>query len=350
MVTEDWGLAMRISVILCTYNGAERLPVTLEKLAGQILPQECEWEVLLIDNASIDDTASIAAVTAISFPVPLRVLHEATPGKHHALETAFSNATGTYYCIVDDDNSLEPDYLRNGMEFLDQHPDVAMIGGRTFPQFPDGVTPPADFYGRYSHFLACHDHGPERLWSTTPPGAGQMGRVSLMRGIYEHIGTWASCRVGNSVDSGEDLEKALVCRRLGWQTAHVPDLRLHHRLTSRRLTEEYIDALQCAALSAGPWLRSVGGLEDGTSRRKAAFAMFSDILLVGKYALLSIIPAIHPKLKRAPFWRRFYSSRLAGRVALLRKRKQARDYIARIDSAPPTFRPQDHRSKSKQKA
>ena len=72
---------MKISVIICTYNGASRLPATLEKLAAQSVPAECPWEVLLIDNASTDDTAAVAKQIAIDFPAPLRVLHEPTPGK-----------------------------------------------------------------------------------------------------------------------------------------------------------------------------------------------------------------------------------------------------------------------------
>ncbi|HQZ69523.1 MAG TPA: glycosyltransferase, partial [Planctomycetaceae bacterium] len=114
---------MKISVILCTYNGASRLPATLEKLAAQTLPAECLWEVILIDNASTDDTPVVARQIATNFPVPLRVLHEPQPGKANALHTAFREAAGEYYCVVDDDNLLESEYLTQGILFLDQHSD-----------------------------------------------------------------------------------------------------------------------------------------------------------------------------------------------------------------------------------
>ncbi len=333
---------MKISVILCTYNGASRLPATLEKLAAQDLPLDIHWELILVDNASTDDTPSVAKDAAVAFPVSLRLIHESLPGKHNALRTAFEKASGEYYCVVDDDNLLEPDYLRQGMMFLDQHSDVAIIGGRTFPQFPPGVAVPADFEERYADHLACRDHGAHVIWGAAPPGAGQMGRVNLMRAIYEHIGTWLSDRIGEGVGCCEDLEKTHVCCRLGWQAVHVPQLRLHHVMSSRRLTQGYIESLHCAALNTGPWLRSVTGAENGTSWIHAAKYLVIDCMLVGKYSLLSRLPRLHPKLERAEFWRRYYSSRLAGRIALLQKRKQAAAFLGRIDAAPTTLRPPNH--------
>ena len=333
---------MKISVILCTYNGASRLPATLEKLAAQTLPAECLWEVVLIDNASTDDTPVVARQIATNFPVPLRVLHEPQPGKANALHTAFREAAGEYYCVVDDDNLLESEYLTQGILFLDQHSDVALIGGRTFPAFPVGVTPPADFDRRYSQLLACNDRGSEVIWNSIPPGAGQMGRVALMRGIYEHIGTWLSDRVGDGFGCCEDLEKAFVCRQLGWRSAHVPQLRLHHLMSPRRLTGDYIDALQCAALATIPWLLTLEGKEAGTSWLRSALRILSDIFQVGKYTLLSAVPQFHRRLKRAPFCRKMYGSRLAARFALLKSRQRAIAYVARIHAAPICMRPQSH--------
>ena len=331
---------MKISVIICTYNGASRLPATLEKLATQKLPVDCPWEVILVDNASTDDTAVTANRIAVSFPVPLRILHEPTPGKANALHTAFREAAGEYYCIVDDDNLLESDYLAHGAKFLNEHSDVALIGGRTFPAFPVGVNPPPDFERRYSQLLACNDRGSEVIWNSIPPGAGQMGRVALMRGIYEHIGTWLTDRVGDGFGCCEDLEKAIVCRQLGWRSAHVPQLRLHHLMSPRRLTGDYIDALQCAALATVPWLRTLEGKEDATSWLSSTFRILSDLVHVGKYALLSVIPQLHHRLKHAPFCYRMYVMRLSARIALLKRRKHATAYVARIQTAPVCLRPQ----------
>ncbi len=330
---------MKISVILCTYNGASRLPATLEKLAAQDLPPEIHWELILVDNASTDDTSSVARDAAAAFPVSLRLIHESVAGKHNALRTAFQKAAGKYYCVVDDDNHLESDYLRQGMMFLDQHPDVAIIGGRTFPQFPPGVAVPTDFKERYADLLACRDHGSSVIWSTRPPGAGQMGRVALMRGIYEHIGTWLTDRVGDGVGCCEDLEKAIVCLRLGWRSAHVPQLRLKHVLTDRRLTKAYIENLFCAALGTIPWLRTLAGIEEGTSWLTNLPSIVVDAGRVSVYKLLHVVSSLHPRLTRAQFCYTMYLSRLQGRLYVLKHRRRALSHIQRIQLAGNELRP-----------
>ncbi len=332
-------IAFKLSVLICTYNGANRISETLERLAAQALVPKDKWEVLLINNASSDNTAGIASQISETFPVPMRVLHEARPGKASALRTAFFAARGEYYCIVDDDNLLEPDYLANGIDFLDRHPSLAFIGGRTIPRFPAGTTPPADFQDQYAPFLACYDNGPEIIWNYVVPGAGQMGRVALLRGIYEQIGTRLEDRVGDGVGCCEDLEKGNICRRLGWQCAHVPTLRLYHVLTTRRLTSTYIDDLSCAAVSTIPWLRLVSG-DDPDSVTWRTLQGISDVVRVVKYYLLSFAPpGLHPKLGRVSFWRRYYAARLRGYLSLMVDRRRIRAMLIAIRNAPAELRP-----------
>ena len=49
-----------ISVIICCYNSAERLPKTLEHIFAQKLSNDTIMEVIVIDNASKDTTTAIA--------------------------------------------------------------------------------------------------------------------------------------------------------------------------------------------------------------------------------------------------------------------------------------------------
>jgi len=49
-----------ISVLVCTYNGAKRLEKTLAHLAAQVTNSTVEWEIILVDNNSTDNTSVIA--------------------------------------------------------------------------------------------------------------------------------------------------------------------------------------------------------------------------------------------------------------------------------------------------
>lgn len=333
--------AMKLSVIICTYNGGARLSEVLNRLSVQHGPDAGMWELLIVDNASTDDTAVLLRQLTKAFPANVKLIYESQPGKAHALRTAFHAASGEYFCIVDDDNLLDPDYLANGVRFLDENPDAALIAGRTRPQFPDNVIPPTDFEDRYAAFLACRDKGDQLIWDETPAGAGQMGRTFLMRGIYQRIGTRLEDRVGEGVGCCEDLEKGEICKRLGWRTAHVPSLRLQHVMSARRLTPEYIDDLTCAAISTGPWLRFIAGKEPQATSWHW-LQVLQDWCRALKYRLLALVPpALHPKLKRAPFWQRFYQSRAKGYLSLIQDRKNILAMLQAIESSAPLLSPSD---------
>jgi glycosyltransferase involved in cell wall biosynthesis len=332
---------MKLSVIICTYNGGARLGEVLHCLSMQQRIDHGTWELLIVDNASTDGTSELLPQLAQAFPATVRLLNESTPGKAHALRTAFQSASGEYFCIVDDDNLLDPDYLANGVQFLEGHSDAALIAGRTVPKFPDNVSPPADFEDRYAAFLACRDKGEQLIWGETPAGAGQMGRTFLMRGIYQHIGTRLEDRIGEGVGCCEDLEKGEICKRLGWRTAHVPTLRLQHVMSARRLTPDYIDDLTCAAILTGPWLRLLADRHPQTAMWHW-LQVFQDSYRSLKYRLLAIVPSrLHPKLKRAPFWQRFYRARANGYLSLIIDRRNIRKMLRAIEASAPLLSPSD---------
>ncbi|RZK11267.1 MAG: glycosyltransferase family 2 protein, partial [Hymenobacter sp.] len=76
-----------LTILICTYNGATRLPETLRHAAAQQVPPGVDWEVLVVSNASTDDTLAAAPRlwAALGQPAPLRVLNEPKPGKENAL-------------------------------------------------------------------------------------------------------------------------------------------------------------------------------------------------------------------------------------------------------------------------
>lgn len=53
-------MPLGVSVVIPSYNGADRLPATLAHIAAQRVPPGLEWEVVLVDNASSDGTAEAA--------------------------------------------------------------------------------------------------------------------------------------------------------------------------------------------------------------------------------------------------------------------------------------------------
>ena len=78
---------MKITVILCTFNRCQLLAKALASVAVSTLPESVEWEVLVIDNNSIDRTREVVEDFCCRYPSRFRYVFESTPGKSHALNT-----------------------------------------------------------------------------------------------------------------------------------------------------------------------------------------------------------------------------------------------------------------------
>ncbi len=75
------------SVIICCFNSYARLPDTLQHLAQQTIPDEFTIEILVVNNASTDDTVAIAKqeLDKISSKnISYKIINEEKPGQMHA--------------------------------------------------------------------------------------------------------------------------------------------------------------------------------------------------------------------------------------------------------------------------
>ena len=66
---------MKVTVILCTYNRCESLAKTLDNLADSALPGWIDWEVLVVDNNSSDQTREVVRglLPPVPGPIPLHL-------------------------------------------------------------------------------------------------------------------------------------------------------------------------------------------------------------------------------------------------------------------------------------
>jgi glucosyl-dolichyl phosphate glucuronosyltransferase len=121
---------IRVTVILCTYNRCQSLATTLESLAASVLPDTVEWEVLVVDNNSSDQTREVAEDFCRRYPGRFRYIFEPHPGKSFALNTGVREAHGDALAFTDDDVTVEPTWLQNLTVCLNDG-EWAGAGGRT---------------------------------------------------------------------------------------------------------------------------------------------------------------------------------------------------------------------------
>ena len=51
-------MELGISIVICTHNGKNRLELVLEHISRLHIPDNILWEVVVVDNASTDNTSN----------------------------------------------------------------------------------------------------------------------------------------------------------------------------------------------------------------------------------------------------------------------------------------------------
>jgi len=83
---------MRVQIAICTWNRSPLLAVTLDSLSHLHIPASVDWEILIVDNNSTDDTAQI--VSRFAERLPVRYFFEPDQGHTHARNQAVEQADG----------------------------------------------------------------------------------------------------------------------------------------------------------------------------------------------------------------------------------------------------------------
>ena len=96
---------MYLSIIIPALNEGHRLPKTLDSIIGFLNRQAYESEIVIIDNASTDDTFQVAKSFSDKFE-NLKVISEQKRGKGFAVQTGMLAANGEYRFMCDSDLSM----------------------------------------------------------------------------------------------------------------------------------------------------------------------------------------------------------------------------------------------------
>lgn len=122
-----------ISIIIPTYNSALHIERTLKSVLAQTFIQSHrDWELLIIDDGSTDNTVSILTPYLNLDSLKNRIKYiknEQNIGISKTRNRGLTEAHGQYIAMIDsDDLWLDPKKLAQQVEFLDSHPDHAAVG------------------------------------------------------------------------------------------------------------------------------------------------------------------------------------------------------------------------------
>ncbi|NJL19685.1 MAG: glycosyltransferase family 2 protein [Leptolyngbyaceae cyanobacterium SM1_3_5] len=250
----------KITLLICTHNGQRTIQQALEAIATQTdVSRDC-FEVLVIDNASSDRTSEIATSTLQRLNLNGRVLLESRLGKINAFLKGVDAAQGEFISIIDDDNFIEPGFIRHTIEIFDRFPTVGIVASSNHI-FTDQPLP--SWFGWVSSRYSCSQpwfqtiekqDADGLIVGQTPfiAGAGSTFRVKPLRDCLDNgYQFFNDAQRGKEMKvSCEDLELSCLFYCLGYQCAHHPGIQLHHAIQVERLNINYLKVL-CRTVGAG---------------------------------------------------------------------------------------------------
>jgi glycosyltransferase involved in cell wall biosynthesis len=126
-----------ITVIICTRDRAASLRRALESLVVAAGGVTREWELLVVDNGSSDETPKVTA--SFADRLPLRRVFEGQAGLSNARNAGVRESRGEYIVWTDDDVVVDPDWLSAWTAGIEDRPDCAVFGGRALPVYEEPV-------------------------------------------------------------------------------------------------------------------------------------------------------------------------------------------------------------------
>ena len=225
---------MRVTVVICTYERAASLRRTLLSIVDQA--RESGAEIIVVDNASSDDTAAVVNAFA-----GVRYVREGQLGLCHARNRGWREANAPVVVFLDDDAIAAPGWIAAVQSaFADNDPVVGCVGGAVLPDWE--VPAPGWLSPRVALGLTIIDWpgGRRRLTDLSAEwlaGANLACRVAAL----ETVGgfhPWLDRRGAHLLSSGDVfLEKRMM--QCGYACVYEPAMQVRHGVPAARLSHAW---------------------------------------------------------------------------------------------------------------
>ena len=228
-----------ISAIVCTWNRRQVLAAALGSIASQASP-DFNYEIIVVDNNSTDDTASAVEPFVASNSSRIRYIFEPRQGISHARNAGIAVATAPLLAFFDDDVSVGSDWLQTIKNAFERHQDVDYIGGKVLPRWR--IEPP-EWLGRENWApIAVQDHGDTAFYLDAGDGPGLISaNLAIRRRTLDQVGCFRPelQRVKDGIGSMEDQELLERMQRAGNRGLYLPELVVWADVPEQRMTKTY---------------------------------------------------------------------------------------------------------------
>lgn len=297
---------VELSVIACTRNRARQLATLFQCLGSQKNIKELNWEIIIVDNNSNDNTKEVAYAFCEGTNLKVNYLFEERVGLSYARNAGILASKGSNLLFVDDDVLIPDDFFCNVLFGVQEFSEYHIFGFRVLPEWPEMRSGNSVFKPPFwltfkkplnlpiniiQSFLPIHDLGKEVLQYPNRIAKNPIGACFLVKKeVFEKVGPFRE-DLGAGSTSGlcEDTEFFWYSILNGFKILYWPYAFLYHPVENKRLSVKYLHR----------WYFNLGKslyLIKNTGRTKNMFAgskqIFnkSSLLWLKLFALVILLP------------------------------------------------------------
>ncbi|WP_279143962.1 glycosyltransferase family 2 protein [Photobacterium phosphoreum] len=241
------------SIVICCYNSSSKIVKTLDSILNQKKADKIKYEVIIINNASTDNTELVVNEYICRYDIHARLINEYKSGLIFARKAGVEAAKNVITVFVDDDNILDDNYFEVLNDIFKKKKDIDFIGGAS--RLPDDYHVPDWFYKNSKSYAVGDQYNINRylekgevLW-----GAGIAVRTKYLKNIFSKeficIGRTSTIQL-----AGDDSE---ICYRLHLLNAkgyYLSTLKLVHNIAVDRISYEKLINMKIGFGASSPYL------------------------------------------------------------------------------------------------
>jgi glycosyltransferase involved in cell wall biosynthesis len=266
---------MQLSVLVCTRNRPHNIIPCLDSIVQALSnASPVDAEIVVIDNASTDDTPAILRAWAAKSPFPVNRPFEPKRGASYARNCGLRAARGDLLIWTDDDCRLAPDYVATALKYDAADVELVFRGGRV------ALGNPSDYP------ISITWRQEPRRWHVKKHRNRQLGgafmgaNMMMRRAMVDKIGLFDErFGAGSDIPAGEEIDYIYRAYAAGMMVEFAPDLVVYHH-HGRKTIADARNIMCNYSIGSGAVL----------TKHAIRFPLkFANILLYAKNALLEIL-------------------------------------------------------------
>lgn len=220
-----------VTIVVCTFNRSGMLRDAVRSLTMLETAGAFRYEVLVVDNASTDDTQQVVAAIAEASPVPVRLAYQPRKGISPARNCGIEAACGEWIAFFDDDQLADSRWLLE-LRAAAAEQKVRSVGGAVRLLVPPGKESPRHPFTQMLLGASVGMDAPRAYTWKITPGAGNW---MIHRSVFAEVGVF-----DESLGRAEDTNLFCRMQAAGIHSWYTPRAIIDHVTPADRLDAAWL--------------------------------------------------------------------------------------------------------------